>query len=441
MRRSLTFIIIIAGALSARADETTKRLANGVDVVVVPQQGAARITTKVAVVVAYRAGARDETRDEAGIAHLAERLHARAATETFLPGETEKTLERFGYTRSETLHALTYFASVVPEEELRLPLEIERQRLLTLAPSQETFAVEKARIASEILKVEVSVIPRAWNAGLALAFGEHGLGRPRVGLQESIEKTSLEKALAWRRARYRPDSTLVVIAGATDPAASIAAVESALGAIARPEAPLPPTLPVPPPATSLLRVSIEARTLAEREVLFAYRGPDAGAPDEGAFLALAFHLRERLDRALRGEARSLTLHADPRSPDPDLLVVTATPHAKKELAALEARILEEIGKVRDVPPGDARRLAARVELQLAALTAPLERRLARLRADGLDDALIEAAADRAIADPLIARRAALVESLSTLSPADLKAAAARYLAEANARVVSADAAK
>src|SRR5436190_188386 len=126
MKRTISLFLIISLALaaSARGEETTKRLANGVDVVVVHGDSVARVLSKVAVVVAYRAGARDEARSDSGIAHLVEHLHARAATETFAANETEQVLERYGPTRTETLHALTLFASVVPESELRIPLEV-----------------------------------------------------------------------------------------------------------------------------------------------------------------------------------------------------------------------------------------------------------------------------------------------------------------------------
>ena len=63
----------------------------------------------------------------------------------------------------------------------------------------------------------------------ALYGNDHPYGRPPEGTPESRAAISREDLAAFHRAHYRPENTVIAIAGAIDPAAAIAEIERAFG--------------------------------------------------------------------------------------------------------------------------------------------------------------------------------------------------------------------
>jgi zinc protease len=63
----------------------------------------------------------------------------------------------------------------------------------------------------------------------ALYEKDHPYGRPPEGSRESLAAISREDLAAFHRAHYRPENTVIAIAGAIDPAAAIGEVERAFG--------------------------------------------------------------------------------------------------------------------------------------------------------------------------------------------------------------------
>jgi hypothetical protein len=402
--RLVPLVFFVLAVAVARADdpkpptdpalqEIREVLPNGLEVVVRPSARAKLCS----VLVGYRTGARFEQTAEAGVSDLVSRLHHRAAVAAL--GSN---------TGSESLHELTYSWAVVPEDKLGVVLDFERDQLVASSATQTQLDEVRQELFNEPVKREA----RAWNSLIALAYPDSGLGRPRLGTAESVAALTLERVEAWRKAHFRVDTGVVVVAGARNPKAALDLVRARLGAVARPEAPLPEAPAVPPAAKGPVRSRLEGPPAA-RHIWIALRGPDAGSEDEAYFLAGAFALKDRVVVAMQSKAHDATVHVDARSDAPALLVVSATPRPATPVLDVEARLRGAADMVRNQAPADLEKLKGRVVRMLDACTAPLDPSLEGAKDEG--SALADAALDRALASPLVLRRDALKKSVAAIT--------------------------
>ncbi len=436
MRRVvIVSLIALSGALAvARADdpvpepappEAHEVLANGLEVVVLPSKRAHACS----VLTAFRAGARSEDAGEAGVAQLAIRLRRLAACGTREPNAADREIAALGpkndagtATGADSVHELSYTWAVVPEDKIGAVLDIERERFVSLRPEKAGLEDVRSALLAEPLKRET----RAWNALLALAFPSSGLGRSRLGTPETVSTLGLDAVLAWGKGHLRVDDAVLVIAGARDAKAALELVRAKLGTIPRPDQPPAAAPAIPAAPKGPVRAAIDGPATA-RHVWLAFRGPAPGGDDEAAFLAATFALKDRVVDALQGKAHEATVRVDARSDCPALLVVSVTPRPSVPLLDVEARARGAANLVRTQPPADMERLRARVARMLDACTSPLDKDL-----EGAKDepgALVDAAVDRALAGPLVARRDALKKSLAALGSDAFVAKAKELLSE------------
>lgn len=417
----------------AAPSELSEKLANGLEVVVLPSAKA----KQVAVVTAWRTGARDEQASEAGTAQLVARLLRKAACGTREAGAADAELAALGpknsgpqaSTGSDSVHALTWTWATVPEDKVGLVLEIERDRLTALKPTAAVLDEARQGIMTELVKRET----RAVNALVALAFPDSALGRPRNGSGETVSSLKLETVEAWRKAHLRIDAGVLVIAGVKDGKAALALVKEKLGSIAKPEGALPVTEAPKAAPKGPLRSSLDGPQMA-RHVWLAFRGPDAGTDDEAAFLAAVFALKDKVEAGLQGKAREVTVRADARSDSPALLVISASPRPSTPLLDVEARARGAANAVRSEAPGDLDRLKGRVEHLLDGFTSPLDQEIQGAKDEA--GAVLEAAVDRALAQPLVLRRETLKKSLRALTGETFLAKAKVLLSEDRMSIVT-----
>lgn len=432
MRLVPLVLVALVGALvvGARADdpkppaepppqEVREVLPNGLEVVIRPSARAKLCS----VLVGYRTGARFEQAADAGVADLVARLHHKAAVAAL--GSN---------TGSDSLHELTYAWAVVPEEKLGAVLDFERDQLVASSATQAQLDEVRQELFNEPVKRET----RAWNSLIALAYPDSGLGRPRLGTAESVAALTIDRVEAWRKSHFRVDAGVVVVAGARSAKAALDLVRARLGAVARPEAPPPEAPAVPTSAKGPVRSKLEGPAAA-RHVWIAFRGPDAGSEDEAFFLAGAFALKDRVLVAMQAKAHDATVHVDARSDAPALLVVSATPRPATPVLDVEARLRGAADVVRNQAPADLEKLKGRVVHMLDACTAPLDPSLEGAKDEGR--VLADAALDRALASPLVARREALRKTVGAITAEAFLARMKVLLSEERMCVVTVEPAK
>jgi predicted Zn-dependent peptidase len=452
VRRFLLAVIVLSGlALSARAadppvlapapgaTDVRKKLENGLEVLILPSARARSIV----VLTAFGAGSRHEAPAEAGAAQLVARLLRDAACGPREAHAAELELNGLaglpkGGTGGDAYHDLTFHYATVPEGQLGAALEIERDRLSALKPTAKLLDEERAACFAELALASVKPEARARSVLAALVYGESGLGRSRFGTPQTVSSMTLETVEAWRLAHLRLDDALLVIVGVHDAKAALDAVESKLGKLAAPGGARLAAPPLPLPVKGPQRASVDG-PVAARELLLGFRGPEPGSDDEAGFLALALELRDRLGPELKGYAKEFHVGADARSNAPALLSISVTPRPSISIADVESRVQGALASVRTDAPGDLAKLRARVASGLARLTAPLDPQLAASKDEPAT--LVEAALDRAVAEPLLRRREALEKRLAALTSESFLATARSVLADDRACIVAIEPAK
>jgi zinc protease len=239
----------------AGMDVAHTTLANGLEVVVIPDRRAPVVTH----MVWYRVGAADEPRGKSGIAHFLEHLMFKG-TEKIAPGDFSKIVARNGGQDNAftTQDATAYFQRVA-KERLPLVMEMEADRMRNLRLLEEDVVNERQVIIEErrsrVDNDPGSLLSEQMQAALFLS---HPYGIPVIGWQNEMEKLSRQDALSFYKTYYSPNNAVLVVAGDVEPDAVIKLAEDIYGG-------LPATAQLPPPARTQEPAPIAARRIVLRD--------------------------------------------------------------------------------------------------------------------------------------------------------------------------------
>lgn len=235
-----------AAALQGAPVGTRVVLPNGL-VVLVAERPALPI---VSVRVAVEAGAVLDPPDRPGLAHLTARLLTRGTARRsaaeldraieFVGGSLEADGERDGAT----------LALDVLRRDLDLGLDLLAEVLRHPAFPEDEVDRMRERVRASIQESEQDPETVAARVLRRLAFPGHPYGRPVAGTEESVGRITREEVVAFYRAHYRPDRTVVAVAGAVAAPEVEAALLRRFGDW-RAEGPVP--LPPPPAPTGVPR--------------------------------------------------------------------------------------------------------------------------------------------------------------------------------------------
>jgi zinc protease len=231
----MTSLAMPTAGLGAGADVTHAKLANGLEIVVIPDRRAPVVTH----MVWYRVGAADEPRGKSGIAHFLEHLMFKG-TDKIAPGDFSKIVARNGGQDNAftTQDATAYFQRVA-KERLPLVMEMEADRMANLRLLDEDVVNERKVVLEErrsrVDNDPGSILSEQMQAALFLA---HPYGIPVIGWQHEIEKLSHDDALAFYKTYYSPNNAILVVAGDVEAQDVIKLAEKNFGALL--PAPNPP---------------------------------------------------------------------------------------------------------------------------------------------------------------------------------------------------------
>ena len=211
------------------------RLANGMDVVVIPDRRAPVVTH----MVWYRNGSADDPPLKSGIAHFLEHLMFKG-TKTRRQGEfSEVVAELGGQENAFTSTDYTAYFQRVAKEHLPVMMEFEADRMTNLVLSDEVVTPERDVVMEE-RRMRTDGDPGAQlnEAVQAALFTHHPYGKPIIGWMHEIESLGREDALAYYQRFYTPENAILVVAGDVEPDEVRALAEKTYGKIpARGEAP------------------------------------------------------------------------------------------------------------------------------------------------------------------------------------------------------------
>jgi zinc protease len=199
-----------ATAAAAAPDVTDFTLANGLEVVVIPDHRAPVVTH----MVWYKVGGADETPGKSGLAHFLEHLMFKGTDKN--PGDTfsQEVAEIGGQENAFTGSDYTGFFQRVSREHLKEMMAFEADRMTGLVLTDAVVRPELNVVLEELnMRVANNPAARLGEQIDAALYLNHPYGRPVIGWLHEVEKLTRDDALAFYRRFYTPNNAIVVVAG------------------------------------------------------------------------------------------------------------------------------------------------------------------------------------------------------------------------------------
>ena len=395
---------------------------NGVRLLLYPDNSRPKVTVAMTVLV----GSRHEGYGEAGMAHLLEHMVFKGTpTHPKVPKDLQDHGAQFNGTTSSD--RTNYFETMTASDEnLEFGISLEADRLVNSNVLREDLFSEMTVVRNEFERGENSPSNVLMERIASAAYSWHNYGKSTIGNRADIERVPIENLRAFYKKYYQPDNIVVVVAGQFDEAKALSLVQKYFGAIPRPKRKLDPTYTEEPEQDGDRLVTL--RRVGDIGVVgVAYHVPSGPHEDSAPLQVLASLLSSqpsgRLYQALVETKKATDVAAFAQGEhDPGLLQVEAEVRDSKTLNEVRDIIVstvEEIGAkgVTDEEVNRAKRQLLKARELAATDTSQVAISLSNWASQG-DWRLYFLHRDR----------------LEQVTPAQVQAAAARYLQRNNRTV-------
>ncbi len=365
--RRIIASVMVAGALagaasSARADgpvriapdATTFTLANGMQVVVVPDHRAPIVTH----MVWYKIGAADDPPGKSGIAHFLEHLMFKG-TKAHPAGEfSSKVSEGGGQENAFTTEDATAFFQTIGKEQLGTVMAFEADRMEGLELSEKAVLSERDVILEERrMRTDNDPGAQLTEAMNAALYQNHHYGIPTIGWMHEMKGLEMADALAQYGRYYTPNNAILVVAGDVTPAEVKRLADVTFGVLPRRSEPGERNRPKEPPPLAARTVELADPRVSEPSFNREYLVPSYASEKPGeaeALDVLADILgrgpTSRLYRELvlgQGIAESAGSYYSGEALDYGRFGIYASPRGDVPIAKLEAAIDKVVADIRD----------------------------------------------------------------------------------------------
>ncbi|HET9065350.1 MAG TPA: pitrilysin family protein [Gemmatimonadales bacterium] len=307
---------------------TAYRLANGMQVLLFPDNSRPMTTVNVT----YFVGSRHEGYGETGMAHLLEHMVFKGTPRH--PNIPQELSERGASPNGTTWYDRTNYFETFPAsaENLAWALDLEADRMVN------------SFIARTDLESEMTVVRNEFESGendpggvllervLSTAFLWHNYGKSTIGARSDIEHVPIERLQGFYHKYYQPDNAMLVVAGKFDPDTALAMIQRTVARIPAPTrtgaSELWPTYTRDPVQDGERHVTLR-RSGDVQSIVMAWHVPAGSHPDFAAIDVLAHLLGApstgRLYRGLVGTHRASAVQAYAyQLREPGVLIVSAT---------------------------------------------------------------------------------------------------------------------
>ena len=261
----------------------TKKLANGLTVVVSPDAS----SPTVGISVVYKVGMRLEPRNRTGFAHLFEHLMFQG-TPKAPKGVFDKVITSGGGNNNgSTRPDFTNYIETAPSSALDSMLWLEADRMTTLDFNPTTLKNQQDVVKEEI-RVNVQNAPYGgfmWIDIGGLAFDKWENKHDGYGSFVDLDTANLDDVRAFHRDFYGPNNAVLSIAGDVTPAQGFALAEKYFGKLAK--------RPTPKPTDFSEGLNTAERRLTQPDKLAqvpaiaaAWKLPDRASRDQAPFAVL-----------------------------------------------------------------------------------------------------------------------------------------------------------
>ncbi|GLK67725.1 M16 family metallopeptidase [Hansschlegelia plantiphila] len=343
---------IVGTGRSAGPEVTTFTLANGLQVVVIPDRRAPVVTH----MIWYKVGSADESRGESGIAHFLEHLMFKGTEKNPAGAFSHAVAELGGQENAFTSYDYTSYFQRVAREHLKTVMAFEADRMEGLQLTDDVVDPERDVILEERRsRVEGDPGAQLGEAVAAALFVNHPYGAPIIGWEHEIEKLDRRHAIAFYDRFYTPNNAILVVAGDVGADEVRALAEETYGKVARRAETGARLRPREPEPRAARRVQLSDPRVTQPSIQRNYLAPsyETAEGDRAYALDLLSQIMGGgttarvyralvVDKAIAANAGAW-YHGD--ALDDGRFAIYAVPRDGRALIELEAAIDEEIAKI------------------------------------------------------------------------------------------------
>lgn len=332
---------------------TEKTLPNGLKVIVVPTG----FPNLVSVQIPVQTGSRNEVEPgKSGFAHFFEHMMFRG-TKNYTPEQYQAIITKAGARQNAyTSDDLTNYHTTFAKQDLETVLKVEADRFQHLSYPVESFKTESRAVLGEYNKNSANPIQKLLEVQREAAFSTHTYKHTTMGFLKDIEDmpNQYEYSKVFFDRWYRPERTTVIIAGDVEPAKAISLVEKYWGGWKRGSAQAP--VPVEPAPKGALYRHVPWPTPTLPMVTVAFRQPAFSdtQKDQAALamaLSLSFGRTSQLYKRLVQDEQKVDQLFDfaPGRVDPSLATIGARVKKPADAVYVRDAILRTVAQLRDTP--------------------------------------------------------------------------------------------
>ena len=354
---------------SASGAVTHDRLANGLEVVVIPDHRAPVVTH----MVWYRNGSADDPVGKSGIAHFLEHLMFKGTTNHAAGEFSEAVSDLGGQENAFTSMDYTSYFQRVSKEHLETMMQFEADRMHNLILSDEVVLPERDVVIEERrMRTDNDPSAQLSESLAASLFVHHPYGTPIIGWMHEIETLNRDDALNYYRRFYTPENAILVVAGDVTRDTVMALAERTYGKIPAHGTPPVRQRPLEPESRTerLVRLAdpkVEQPSLQRMYLVPSFRTAEHGDAEALELLAHLLGSAQTgwLYRSLVVE-QSIAVNAGTwymsTALDQSRFAIYAVPSAGVSLDALDAALEKCVRDFIEAGPGDAEIARAKTRL-------------------------------------------------------------------------------
>lgn len=256
---------------------TEYRLANGLRVLLFPDQSKQTATVNIT----YLVGSRHENYGETGMAHLLEHMLFKGSPgHTNIPQElTEHGSRPNGSTSWDRTNYFETFSAT--DVNLEWAIKLEADRMINSFIAKKDLDSEMTVVRNEFESGENSPFGVAIKRLMGAAYDWHNYGKLPIGNRSDLENVPIDRLQAFYRKYYQPDNAVLLVAGKFEPAKTLQLIADNFGPIPRPARVLQPIYTVEPTQDGERTVTVR-RTGDTQLVMAGYHIPSGSHPDFAA---------------------------------------------------------------------------------------------------------------------------------------------------------------
>ncbi|CAN5656450.1 pitrilysin family protein [soil metagenome] len=336
-------------AASAVEGITEYRLANGLQVLLIPDDSKPTTTVNVT----YRVGSRNENYGETGMAHLLEHLLFKGTptNKNVWASFTQRGLRANGSTGQDRTN---YFASFAANDaNLRWYLAWQADAMVNSYIARADLDSEMTVVRNEMEMGENEPTRVLYQKTLAAMYQWHNYSHSPIGARTDVENVDIPRLQAFYRQYYQPDNATLIVSGKFDQEKVLGWIADSFGKLPKPKRVLPTLYTLDPVQDG--EHSVTVRRVGGVPVLMAgYHLPPAAHRDFAAAEVLSIIMADtpsgRLHKKLADTQMASSVFAFAQGlADPSYVMLGAEVAPGQDVDKTRATMLATLESVHDQP--------------------------------------------------------------------------------------------